>query len=226
MSTETSSKNVAAAVFYISIHATTDIAKVLRNFLSAVKYANVKYGEEHYKNYLKGEKGHKFKNELNFARITMDIKKSDVERIPVTEKDKRIIQEMAHNMNMDYCLMRRPDDLEKLIHKKFIEGVELTNQEEKIVRAFTIRDAQGKTVMDPEKPKLPLINNAEYMLLIASTDLNKWEYITRELEIQSHKPNLHERLKNAKVMSRVYSEYRQKLRDKNIDKKQERGRGK
>ena len=223
MSTETSSKNTGAAIFYISIEAGIDIAKALRRSLTAIKYANVSYGEQHYKDYLKGEMGHKFKSELNFARVTIDKKKSDVERIPVTEKDRSLIEEMTHNMNIDYCLMRRPDDLDDLIEKKFIKGEKLTNQEEKIVRAFISHDENGKIIMDPENPKLPKKNDSEYMLLIASTDLNKWEYITRELEIRSHKPDLKERLKNAREMNSVYRKQREKNKEKKKDA-MERGR--
>lgn len=222
MSTETSSKNAGAAIFYISIEAGIDIAQALRRSLTAIKYATVSYGETHYKDYLKGEMGHKFKSELNFARVTMDKKKSDVERIPVTEKDRSIIEEMTHNMNIDYCLMRRPEDLDALIEKKFIRGEKLTNQEEKIVRAFISHDEQGKILMDPENPKLPKKNDAEYMILIASTDLNKWEYITRELEIRSHKPDLKERLKNAKEMNDIQRKARQKSNEK-FRSTQERG---
>ena len=210
MSTEASSKNAGIAIFYISIEAGIDIAKALRRTLTAIKYATVSYGEQHYKDYLKGEMGHQFKSEMNFARVTMDMKKSDIERIPVTDKDKRIIQEMAHNMNIDYCMLRRPTDLDMLIEKKFLNDEKLSNQEEKIIRAFISHNETGKVIMDPENPKLPMKNDAEYMLLIASTDLNKWEYITRELEIRSHKPDLKERLKNARQMNEIHRIYREK----------------
>lgn len=208
MSTESSSKNAGVAVFHIAINAGENIAYALRRFLTAVKYANVKYGEAHYKDYLKGNRGHRFKSDAQFARVAYDMKKSDIERIPVTAQDKEIIETMARNLNVDYCLMRRPSDLDALVHKATEKKENMTDYEKKIVTAFTIRDGNGHIIMDPENPTMPLINNAEYMLTICSTDLAKWEIITRELEIQSHKPSLTERLKQAKlinIVSRIFT---------------------
>ena len=96
MSTESSSKNASVAVFHIAINTGENIARALRRFLTSVKYANVKYGEAHYRNYLKGNKGHKFKSESAFAHVAYDVKKSDVERIPVSARDKEIIESMTH----------------------------------------------------------------------------------------------------------------------------------
>lgn len=56
MSTESSSKNASVAVFHIAINTGENIARALRRFLTSVKYANVKYGEAHYRNYLKATK--------------------------------------------------------------------------------------------------------------------------------------------------------------------------
>ena len=213
MSTENSSKNAGVAVFHIAINTGETIARALRRFLTSVKYANVKYGEAHYKDYLKGNMGHKFKSESAFARVAYDVKKSDIERIPVTARDKEIIETMTHNMNIDYCLMRRPDDLEELVKKAVTDSKSLTDFEKKIVTAFTIRDANNNLVMDPENPDMPVINSAEYMLTICSTDLAKWEVITRELEIISHKPSLMQRLKDANLMNIIH-----RLFDKNKDR--------
>lgn len=203
MSTESSSKNASVAVFHIAINTGENIARALRRFLTSVKYANVKYGEAHYRNYLKGNKGHKFKSESAFAHVAYDVKKSDVERIPVSARDKEIIESMTHNMNIDYCLMRRPDDLEELVKKAVTDGNSLTDFEKKIVTAFTIRDENNQIVMNPESPDMPVINDAEYMLTICSIDLAKWEVITRELEVLSHRPSLMNRLKDAKLMNIV-----------------------
>lgn len=203
MSTESSSKNASVAVFHIAINTGENIARALRRFLTSVKYANVKYGEAHYRNYLKGNKGHKFKSESAFAHVAYDVKKSDVERIPVSARDKEIIESMTHNMNIDYCLMRRPDDLEELVKKAVTDGNSLTDFEKKIVTAFTIRDENNQIVMNPESPNMPVINDAEYMLTICSIDLAKWEVITRELEVLSHRPSLMNRLKDAKLMNIV-----------------------
>lgn len=220
MSTESSSKNAGVAVFHIAINTGENIARALRRFLTSVKYANVKYGEAHYRNYLKGNKGHKFKSESAFAHVAYDVKKSDVERIPVSARDKEIIESMTHNMNIDYCLMRRPDDLEELVKKAVTDGNSLTDFEKKIVTAFTIRDENNQIVMNPESPDMPVINDAEYMLTICSIDLAKWEVITRELEVLSHRPSLMNRLKDAKLMnivSRIFNKSKEHTQERETE---------
>lgn len=220
MSTESSSKNASVAVFHIAINTSENIARALRRFLISVKYANVKYGEAHYRNYLKGNKGHKFKSESAFAHVAYDVKKSDVERIPVSARDKEIIESMTHNMNIDYCLMRRPDDLEELVKKAVTDGNSLTDFEKKIVTAFTIRDENNQIVMNPESPDMPVINDAEYMLTICSIDLAKWEVITRELEVLSHRPSLMNRLKDAKLMnivSRIFNKTKEHTQERETE---------
>lgn len=220
MSTESSSKNASVAVFHIAINTGENIARALRRFLTSVKYANVKYGEAHYRNYLKSNKGHKFKSESAFAHVAYDVKKSDVERIPVSARDKEIIESMTHNMNIDYCLMRRPDDLEELVKKAVTDGNSLTDFEKKIVTAFTIRDENNQIVMNPESPDMPVINDAEYMLTICSIDLAKWEVITRELEVLSHRPSLMNRLKDAKLMnivSRIFNKTKEHTQERETE---------
>lgn len=220
MSTESSSKNASVAVFHIAINTGENIARALRRFLTSVKYANVKYGEAHYRNYLKGNKGHKFKSESAFAHVAYDVKKSDVERIPVSARDKEIIESMTHNMNIDYCLMRRPDDLEELVKKAVTDDNSLTDFEKKIVTAFTIRDENNQIVMNPESPDMPVINDAEYMLTICSIDLAKWEVITRELEVLSHRPSLMNRLKDAKLMnivSRIFNKTKEHTQERETE---------
>lgn len=220
MSTESSSKIASVAVFHIAINTGENIARALRRFLTSVKYANVKYGEAHYRNYLKGNKGHKFKSESAFAHVAYDVKKSDVERIPVSARDKEIIESMTHNMNIDYCLMRRPDDLEELVKKAVTDGNSLTDFEKKIVTAFTIRDENNQIVMNPESPDMPVINDAEYMLTICSIDLAKWEVITRELEVLSHRPSLMNRLKDAKLMnivSRIFNKTKEHTQERETE---------
>lgn len=220
MSTESSSKNASVAVFHIAINTGENIARALRRFLTSVKYANVKYGEAHYRNYLKGNKGHKFKSESAFAHVAYDVKKSDVERIHVSARDKEIIESMTHNMNIDYCLMRRPDDLEELVKKAVTDGNSLTDFEKKIVTAFTIRDENNQIVMNPESPDMPVINDAEYMLTICSIDLAKWEVITRELEVLSHRPSLMNRLKDAKLMnivSRIFNKTKEHTQERETE---------
>lgn len=214
MSTEQSTKNLGVALFYISIDATSNIARALRQCLTAVKYSFQEYGEDHYKNYLKETKGHRFKNWIDFAHYTFDKKESDVTRMPVTKKDRDIIEKLTKRMGIDYCLMKRPPDLDSLIQRKFENGETLSSEEEKLVNSFIQRNDKGEVLMNPENPKMPLVKDAEYVLVIAEKDLPKWEIICRELEVLSHTPTLGDRLKNSKIINYINEKHKAKMREK------------
>lgn len=201
MSTEQSAKNLGVGAVYVAINAGTNIAVALRRTLNAMMYANVKYGEEHFKDYL-AKRGYQFKKDINLARVAMDKKKSDIERVSVNQTDVQIIKEYSTKYGLDFALTKRPKDLDNLIDR-YVNKETLTGQEEKIVKAFTIRDHQGNLVMDPEHPDRPQINDAEYMLTFATVDLSRWELICREMEARSHIPPFDERLKSAVQMAKV-----------------------
>ena len=74
--------------------------------------------------------------------------------------------------------------------------------------------------MNPESPDMPVINDAEYMLTICSIDLAKWEVITRELEVLSHRPSLMNRLKDAKLMnivSRIFNKTKEHTQERETE---------
>lgn len=210
MSTEQSSKNMSAGLFYIGIRGGESIASALRRFLTAVRYTNVKYGEKHYKNYL-NKVGHQFKKDTKLARIAFDVKKSNIERYSVNKEDVQIIRDYARKFGMDFALTKKPEDLDRIVTKKFIDKEQLSSQEEKILRAFTYRDKTGNYIMDAENPNKPMISEDEHMLTIASVDLDRWELICREMEIRSHKPKFQDRLKTAIHQSKVINEYLKKI---------------
>lgn len=201
MSTEQSSKNLGMGILYVSINAGTNIAIALRRTLNAIMYANVKYGEDHYIDYLK-KRGYEFKKDINLAKVAFDKKKSDIERVSVNQEDVRIIKEYSMKYGMDFALTKRPKDLDTLIDR-YIKKEKLTSQEEKIIKAFTIRDHDGNLVMDPEKPGRPQIRDAQYMLTFASVDLARWELICREMEARSHIPPFEERMKSAIQLAKI-----------------------
>lgn len=221
MSTEQSSKNLGIGILYISIDAGTNIAIALRRTLNAIKYANVKYGEDHYIDYLK-KRGYEFKKDINLAKVALDKKKSDIERVSVNQEDVRIIKEYSMKYGLDFALTKRPSDLDTLIDR-YVKKEKLTAQEEKIVRAFTIRDNEGNLVMNPEKPDRPQVREAEYMLTFASVDLARWELICREMEARSHIPPFNERLKSAIQLAKVnlvhlQNRTRERFRERGKDK--------
>lgn len=202
MALDNTSKNAGIIIFQIGVSAGTSLTRALRDFLTAVKYANVKYGEKHYKDFLKGEKGHQFRKEDNFINFTMNTRKSDIARESVTVEEKNFIKDRCAKLGIDYQLASRPPNLEKLVERKFLNGEELSAQEEKLVQAFTIRDGNGKLVMNPDHPKLPLLKKDEYLLTIAEKDLPKWEVICMHLE-RKRDISLQRKARNAKRMAKV-----------------------
>lgn len=199
MGMDSSSKNLGVACLHICFSATTNIARALRSALSAIKYANVKYGEEHYRDYLK-EKGHKFRSEKELSRMAAIVKNSDVERYAIVQEDIDIIQKYAVKWGMDYALTKKPEDLDYLIKKRFVDKQELNSQQQKIVDAFIVKDENGKPVMNEG---IPQIIEESYMLTICTKDLVRWEHICREMEAKTHVPDFHDRLRDAQVAAKV-----------------------
>ncbi|WP_304862894.1 hypothetical protein [Faecalibaculum rodentium] len=218
MSTD-STQGLATAALHISIHAGATLVETLRKALTALQYANVKYGEDHYRDFLK-TKGMRFRTQMGFVRVAAD-KKSDVERAAVSKDELNLLKRLAKKHGLDYCLTRKPKDLQKLIDRKFKNGEELSPQEEKMIRAFTFRDSSGNTLMDSEHPELPQINSAEYMFTIRTDSLAHWDVVCREMESRLQHPTFDDRLRNAVNLSKIREIYKAKKQDRAQERFQE-----
>ncbi len=219
MSTD-STQGLATAALHISIHAGMTLVETLRKALTALQYANVKYGEDHYRDFLK-TKGKQFKTQMGFVRVAAD-KKSDVERSAVSKDELALLRRLSKKHGLDYCLTRKPKDLKELIERKYTKREELLPQEEKMVRAFTFRDSAGKTVMDSENPELPQINSAEYMFTIRTDSLAHWDVVCREMESRLQHPTFDDRLRNAVNLSKIREIYKAKQQERAQERFQER----
>lgn len=213
-------QGLATAALHISIHAGATLIETLRKALTALQYANVKYGEDHYRDFLKN-KGMRFRTQMGFVRVAAD-KKSDVERAAVSKDELALLRRLSKKHGLDYCLTRKPQDLQKLIERKFLKGEELLPQEEKMVRAFTFRNSSGKTVMDPNHPELPQVNSAEYMFTIRTDSLAHWDVVCREMESRLQHPSFDDRLRNAVNLSKIRVIYKAKQQERAQERFQER----
>lgn len=221
MSMDDSTKNLGVACLNISFSAGTNIARALRTALNAIKYSYVKYGEEHYKDYLK-EKGHPFRDEKEFSRMAAMVKNSDVERYAIVKEDKEIIKNYAIKWGMDFALTKKPKDLDYLVNKLYVDGEELNSEQRKIVEAFVVKDENGKTVFEDGKPR---IIEDTYMLTICTKDLIRWEHICREMEAKTHVPSFDDRLRDAQVKVKInYIYLKNRMMERMLERWKEQGR--
>ena len=170
----------------LGIQASSQLITVLRDFLdywylTAMQTA----GSEKYSEFLKQGKGAYFRDEMEFAKVTFDLHKSDLYREPVSKEERAMLAKMCQKMGVDYCLAKRPQILEELITRKYVDHQPLSPQEEKIVNAFICLNEKGEPVFETEDKngnRIPMIRNDEYLLTIAENDLPKWDLICTYLE--------------------------------------------
>lgn len=170
----------------LGIQAGSSLIVVLRDFLDYcyLKASQVN-GEVKYGEFLKDNKGSYFKDELEFANVTFDLHNSNLYREPVSKEERAMLQKMCKKLGIDYCLAKRPGNLEDLVSKKYVQHQPLSPEEEKIVNAFLYLDASGKPVFETESKdghRIPKIRDDAYLLTIAEKDLPKWDLICTNLE--------------------------------------------
>lgn len=197
MAIEQSEKNVGMMLLHIGLRTGDNLLRALEMALNSVRYANYKYGEDHYKDFM-AEKGIKFKTEEGFIRVATK-KRSDIERMPVTQAQVKDLEKLAKKYGCDYYLCKRPDNLEELLEKSFVRNECLNPPDEKLLNAFLLYGPDGRLVRDPKNPQLPLLNDRDYMFTIRSTDWNNWNLVLREMQEKYQKPTLEQRLQRAKT---------------------------
>ena len=197
MAIEKSEKDFGMMMLHIGLKSGDSLLHALEMALNSIRYAFYKYGEDHYKDYL-AEKGLKFKTEEGFIRVATK-KKSDIERIPVTKAQVNDLEKLAKKYGCDFYLCKRPENLEQLLERKFVEQQALTQSDEKLLNAFLLIGPDGRLIRDPNNPQLPLLNDRDYMFTIRSTDWNNWDLILRKMEAKYQKPTLNDRIQRAKI---------------------------
>lgn len=176
--------NASQSVITIGIKAGSQLVVALRDFLN-FWYMNANDGPAKYKETLKATKGAAFRDEVQFANVTFNEKGSDLMREPVSKDERALIARMCKREGMDYCLAKRPPHLEKLLEAKYIQGVKLSPQQEKMLNAFICFDPQGKPVFETEVKghRVPKLRDDQYLLTIAEKDLPKWDHLCTLLEV-------------------------------------------
>ena len=170
----------------LGIQIGSQVVVVLRNFLD-YWYLQLSQtdGSEKYATFLKESKGAYFKDELEFAAVAFDLHKSNIYREPVSKEERLMLQKMCRKMGIDYCLAKRPGNLDELITKKYVLNQSLSPQEEKLVNAFLCLDEKGNPIFETEDRnghKIPKVRDDAYLLTIAEKDLPKWDLICTHLE--------------------------------------------
>lgn len=197
MAIEQSEKNAGMMLLHIGLRAGDNLLRALEMALNSVRYANYKYGEVHYKDFL-AEKGIKFKTEEGFIRVATK-QRSDIERMPVTQEQVKDLEKLAKKYGCDYYLCKRPDNLEELLERRFVQHEKLTPPQAKLLDAFLLYGPNETLLRDPNNPQLPLLNDRDYMFTIRSKDWNNWDLVLRKLQAKYQKPTLEQRLQRAKT---------------------------
>lgn len=197
METDRSVKNFGMMSLHIGLKAGDSLLHALEMALNSIRYANYKYGEDHYKDYLAKE-GLKFKTEEGFVRVATK-KRSDIERFPVTKNQVKDLEKLAKKYGCDFYLCKRPENLEQLLELRFKDRQPLTPPEEKLLNAFLLYGPDGRLVRDPNNPELPLLNDRDYMFTIRSTDWNNWDLILKKMQVKYQKPTLEDRIQQARI---------------------------
>ena len=174
-------KELMQGILTVGWQAGTSMSHVLLDVILNIKIANEKSGEYNYKNYLNETRGRKFKDEIDFLRIS-ELKKSEVVKASVSKDDVLFLQKTCQRYGVDFHLRTRPENLEELMEKKFLRQELLTTREDEILKSFIMYDPQGKMMKDPNNENLPLLKNDDYLLSFKQTDINKWELICEKLE--------------------------------------------
>lgn len=176
--------NASQSVITIGIKAGTQLVVALRDFLN-YWYMTSNDGPAKYKETLKQSKGAAFRDEVQFANVAFNVKNSDIVREPVSKDERALIARMCQREGMDYCLAKRPPNLEKLLEAKYIGGAVLSPQQEKMLNAFICFDPQGNPVFEEEVKghRVPKLRDDQYLLTIAEKDLPKWDHLCTLLEV-------------------------------------------
>ncbi len=171
-------------IITIGIKTGTQLVVVLRDFLN-YWYLTSRDGSQKYQEVLRENKGVFFRNEMELVNLASS-RGSDVIREPVSKEERSMIARMCKKEGIDYCLAKRPPDLDKLVEAKYIQGKTLSPQQEKLLNAFICFDQEGKPLFETEMNghRVPKLRDDQYLLTIAEKDLPKWDHICTALEVR------------------------------------------
>lgn len=127
----------------IGVQAGETITYALRKFYDTVKYYNLNKGDGFLNRYQEVE-GKFFKNEGKFILYNKQNNGSagDIINVSISNTELKDFTKLCKEYGVDILYMDRPDNLEKLFARSE-KGEKLSKNQQEIVDAFTIKDAQG-----------------------------------------------------------------------------------
>lgn len=210
-------------VITIGIKTGAQLVVVLRDFLNWW-YLSSRDGSQKYHEALKASKGFFFRNEMDLVNRASS-RGSDIFREPVSKEERSMIARLCKKEGLDYCLAKRPPDLEKLAEAKYIQGQSLSLQQEKLLNAFLYFDQNGKPLFQTELKghRVPKLRDDQYLLTIAEKDLPKWDHICTALEVGG-KRTIHDITRDIQARNAIEKAYSPKLPDGSRQQDPERSR--
>lgn len=135
------SKHNLDMIFMIGLSAGESICDSLRSFYNTIKYHDLHSGDSIFNHY-KDLEGKFFQNEAKFMLHNKTKKNQDIINVAVSNSEIREFEKLCRDYGVDILYMKRPDNLEELLSMDQ-QGVDLTNNQKNILKAFTYKDDEG-----------------------------------------------------------------------------------
>lgn len=128
-------------IFMISLAASESICDSLRSFYNTIKYHDLHSGDSIFNHYRELE-GKFFQDEGKFMLYNKTKKNQDFINVAVSNAEIRQFEKLCRDYGVDILYMKRPDNLEELLSMDQ-QGMDLTNNQKNILKAFTYKDDAG-----------------------------------------------------------------------------------
>lgn len=125
----------------ISLAASESICDSLRSFYNTIKYHDLHSGDSIFNHYRELE-GKFFQDEGKFMLYNKTKKNQDFINVAVSNAEIRQFEKLCRDYGVDILYMKRPDNLEELLSMDQ-QGMDLTNNQKNILKAFTYKDDAG-----------------------------------------------------------------------------------
>lgn len=135
------SKHNLDMIFMIGLSAGESICDSLRSFYNTIKYHDLHSGDSIFNHY-KDLEGKFFQNEAKFMLHNKTKKNQDIINVAVSNSEIREFEKLCRDYGVDILYMKRPDNLEELLSMDQ-QGIDLTNNQKNILKAFTYKDDEG-----------------------------------------------------------------------------------
>jgi len=195
-----SSKEKLDLMCIIGISLGSTICESLREFYETVKHYDLDNGDKLF-HYYKQFEGKFFRNEANFVLYNKSKSSRDLINVSVGNKEIKEFEKLCKEYGVDILYLKRPENLEELF-SKYNQGIEISQNQENIVKAFVIKDKNGNLHLKQDA-SLIVFNSLD--IDVMERVLDRLEYKT--LTIQKRK------LQAKKIMDKIQKNPHQKEKD-------------